>query len=296
MKAVRFHSHGDSGVLVYEDVDPPVAGAGEVVLRVAGVSVNYLDVAIREGLAAFPVTLPHIPGYDVSGVVTSVGAGVSWQVGDAVVGFLPPTSPGGAAEYVAAPASALTAAPSSVDLTDAAALPSVGLCAWQNLFEHAGLTAGQSVLVNGAGGAVGGYAVQLAAQAGAVVTATASARSRDRVLSYGASSVVDYTATPLPAALAGQRFDVVLHLARTEPAELLDLATGVFLSTTGPVPDDPRATWTFTRSDAEQLAGLVSRVDAGSLKIHAERRPLTDLALAQDELVAGRGGKTVLVP
>src|SRR5690242_19531004 len=126
MKAVRFHSYG--GDLVYEEVEQPVAGPGDVVLRVAGSAANYLDVAIRRGQMqeVMPVTLPHIPNYDVSGVVTSAGDGVSWQVGDAVVGFLPPTSPGAAAEYVTAPAEVLAAAPSSVDLTDAAALPSVG--------------------------------------------------------------------------------------------------------------------------------------------------------------------------
>jgi NADPH:quinone reductase-like Zn-dependent oxidoreductase len=90
-----------------------------------------------------------------------------------MVAFLPMTAPGAAAEYVAVPAELLAAAPRTVELADAAALPSSGLMAWQALFEHGGLTAGRSVLVNGAGGAVGGYAVQLAKSAGATVVATA---------------------------------------------------------------------------------------------------------------------------
>ena len=105
--------------------------------------------------------------------------------------------------------------------------PGYDLTAWQALFEHAGLKAGQSILVNGAGGAVGGYAVQLAARAGSTVTATASPSSAGRVRSYGADQVIDYTATPLPQAVAGQRFDVVLNLVRTdaeETAALADLA------------------------------------------------------------------------
>src|SRR6185437_9427480 len=110
------------------------------------------------------------------------------------VAFLPMTAPGAAAEYVAAPADVLAAAPRTVELADAAALPSAGLTAWQSLFEHAGLKDGQSVLI---GGAVGGYAVQLAKQAGATVIATASAHSADRVRSYGADQIVDYTAAPL---------------------------------------------------------------------------------------------------
>lgn len=317
MKAMRYRSYGDSDVLVYEDADRPAAGAGQVVVQVAGTAFNLLDAAIRGGLLqeAFPVALPHVPNYDLSGVITEVGEGVrGWNVGDAVVALLPPVAPGAAAEYVAVPAEALATAPRTGELADAAALPSVGLAAWQSLFEHADLKAGQSVLIDGAGGAVGGYAVQLAAQAGATVTAVASARSIDRLRSYGADRIVDYTATPIAQALAGQRFDVVLHLAPTRPdltptspeeiAQLVDLIAdgGVFISTTTPGPEDAgrgvRTVRIFVRSDAAQLAELVARVDAGGLKIHvAERRPLTDLAAVHAQAAAGRlAGKTVLVP
>lgn len=310
MKAVRYHSYGDSGVLVYEDTDRPSAGPGQVVVKVAGAAFNPLDVAIRAGFVqqVFPVAFPHIPNFDVAGVITEVGEDVSgWSAGDAVVAFLPITGPGAAAEYAAVPAEVLAAAPSAVELADAAALPSAGLTAWQALFEHADLKAGQSVLVNGAGGAVGGYAVQLAAQAGATVTATASARSASRILSYGAHRIIDYTATPLPQAVAGQQFDAVLNLVRTNPdetARLADLTAdgGAFVSTTFPDLDNAgrgvRVVSVIARSDAAQLARLVARVDAGDLKVDvAGRRPLTDLAEVHDEAVAGRlAGKTVLIP
>jgi NADPH:quinone reductase-like Zn-dependent oxidoreductase len=310
MKAVRYHSYGDSDVLVYEDADRPVAGAGQVVVQVAGTSFNPVDAAIRAGFLqeVFPVAFPHVPNFDVAGVITNVGEGVSgWQAGDAVVAFMPMTGPGAAAEYASAPAETLAAAPRTVDLADAAALPSAGLTAWQALFEHAEVKAGQSVLVNGAGGGVGGYAVQLAKRAGASVTATASARSLDRIRSYGADRIIDYTATPVLEAVAGQRFDVVLNLAPTSPQEtarLVDLVTdgGAFVSTTTPGPDDAgrgvRTVRVFARSDATQLTELVARVDAGELKIEvAERRPLTDLAAVHDEATAGRlAGKTVLTP
>jgi NADPH:quinone reductase-like Zn-dependent oxidoreductase len=310
MKAVRYHSYGDSYVLVYEDADRPVAGAGQVVVQVAGAAFNPVDAAIRAGFLqqVFPVTFPHIPNFDLSGVITEAGEGVSgWRIGDAVVAFLPMTGPGAAAEYVAAPAGALAAAPRSVELADAAALPSAGLTAWQALFEDAGLKAGHSVLVNGAGGAVGGYAVQLAKQAGATVIATASARSTCRLRSYGADRIVDYTATPLLQAVAGQRFDVVLNLVPASPQEtsaLVGLAAegGSFVSTTTPAPEDAgrrvRTVRVFVRSDAAQLAGLVARVDAGDLKIDvAGRRPLADLPAVHDEAATGRlAGKTVLIP
>jgi NADPH:quinone reductase-like Zn-dependent oxidoreductase len=310
MKAVRYHSYGGSDVLVYEEADRPVAGAGQVVVRVAGTSFNMLDVAIRAGILqqVVSVTFPHVPNSDVAGVITEVGEGVSgWSVEDAVVAVLPATAPGAAAEYVTAPAEALAAAPRNVELADAAALPLAGLTAWQALFEYAGLKSGQSVLINGAGGAVGGYAVQLAAQAGATVTATASARSRDRVRSYGAVRIVDYTATPVVAAVAGQRFDVVLHLVRNSPeetAQLVDLVAdgGALVSTTTPGPEEAgrgvRTEQVLVRSDAAQLAELVTRVDAGDLQIEvAERRPLADLAAVHDAAVTGRlAGKTVLTP
>jgi NADPH:quinone reductase-like Zn-dependent oxidoreductase len=309
MKAMRYHSYGDSGVLAYEDADRPAAGAGQVVVQVAGAAFNPVDVAIRAGFMqqVFPVTFPHIPNFDVAGVIAEVGDGVSgWSAGDAVVAFLPMTAPGAAAEYVAVPAGLLAAAPRTAELADTAALPSSGLTAWQALFEHGSLKAGQSVLVNGAGGAVGGYAVQLARQAGATVTATGSARSADRIRSYGADRIVDYTATPLPQAAAGQRFDVVLNLVRTSPEETADLADlaadgGAFVSTTGPAPDPGRgvrAVQMSARSDAAQLGELAARVDAGDLTIDvAQRRPLTDLPAVHDQAAAGHlPGKTILTP
>src|SRR5215207_10100090 len=158
MKAVRFHEYGDSGVLRYEDVEQPIPGAGEVRLRVAATAFNPVDANIRAGFmqGPMPVTLPHTLGYDVAGTVDALGDGVeSVAVGDAVIGLLPMVADGASAEYVIAPAEVLTPAPSSIPLADAAALPSVGLTAWQALFDIGELAAGQRVLINGAGGAVG---------------------------------------------------------------------------------------------------------------------------------------------
>ncbi|WP_066374369.1 NADP-dependent oxidoreductase [Herbidospora mongoliensis] len=310
MKAIRFHRYGDSDVLTHEEADRPAAGPGQVVVKVAGTSFNPVDAAIRAGYLreVFPVTFPGIPGIDVSGTVAEIGADVTgWAEGDPVVAVLPMTTAGATAEYVAVQADLLVPAPRSVDLADAAALPAVGLTAYQALFDHAALTAGHTVLVNGAGGAVGGYAVQLATAHGATVTATAAPRSATRIRGYGATDVIDYTRTPLPEAAAGRRFDVVLNLVPTTPDEtaaLTDLVAdeGALVSTTGPVPESPgrgvRAMRMFLRADATQLAALATRVDAGTLAIHvAARRPLTDLPAVHDEAVTGRlPGKTILFP
>jgi len=306
MKAVRFHEYGDADVLRYEDVDRPTPGAGEVLIRVAATAFNPVDANIRAGFmqGPIPVVLPHIPGYDVAGTVEALGEGVEgFAVGAPVVGFLPMVADGASAEYVVAPAESLAAAPESLPLADAAALPSVGLTAWQALFEHAGLQAGQRILITGAGGTVGRYAVQLAKRAGAHVLATASARSRDRVQAAGADEVVEDTAAVAPV-------DAVLNLAPLDPADFASLVTlvrdgGVVVSTTVwmPAPSDAdrdvRGIDLFVRSDAAQLAQLVGLVDSGELRVEvAERVPLAELAALHARAAAGGlpSGKVIVVP
>lgn len=311
MKAVQYHRYGGSDVLQYEEVRRPAPGRGQVLVKVAGTSFNPVDAGIRGGYLSevYAISFPHTPGIDVAGTIAEVGPETSgWKVGDAVVGLLPLDAPGAAAEYALAPAAALTAAPRAVPLADAAALPTVGLTAWQALFEVAELAAGQSILINGAGGAVGGYAVQLAKQAGAVVTATASARSETRLRRHGADRIIDYidyAATPL--AVAGQPFDVVFNLVSTVPeqtAALVGLVAdgGFYVGTMTSGEEDPtrrvHAQRVFVRSDAAQLAKLVDQVDAGQLVIDvADRRPLTEVAAVHDDSDANRlPGKTILVP
>lgn len=312
MKAVRYHRYGDSDVLDYEEIERPAPSAGQVLVKVAATSFNPVDAAIRAGYLTevFPIALPHIPGVDVAGTITELGPDIAGDlhVGDAVVAFLPMTADGAAAEYVLAPAEVLAAAPRTVELADAAALPATGLTAWQALFELAEVQPGQTILINGAGGAVGGYATQLAKQAGAVVTATASTRSADRLRDYGADRIIGHLDHPTPSrTVDGETFDVVLNLVATSAAETTDLVDlvrdgGTLLSTTTPPPENPgrrvRTARVFVRGDARQLADLVGRVDAGTLRIDiADRRPLADLASVHEDAAAGRlRGKTILIP
>ena len=159
MKAVRYFTYGGPEVLRYDDVERPRPAAGQVLVRVAATSFNPVDVALRAGYLqqVVPLAFPHTPGLDVAGTVDALGADVAgWSPGDAVVGPLPMTEDGAAAEFVLAPAHVLTPAPTSIPLVDAAAIPTVSLTAWQALFEHANVRAGQRVLINGAGGGVGG--------------------------------------------------------------------------------------------------------------------------------------------
>jgi NADPH:quinone reductase-like Zn-dependent oxidoreductase len=309
MKAVRFHEFGGPEVLRYEDVDRPRPAAAQVLIRVAATSFNPVDAAIRSGFLqqVFPVALPHTPGIDVAGTLAEIGEGVAgWSVGEAVVGFLPMTEDGASAEFVLAPAELLTGAPTSIPLVDAAALPSASLSAWQALFEQADLKAGQRVLVNGAGGGVGGYALQLAKQAGATVIATASPRSRDAVEALGADRIVDYTATAVTEAIS-EPVEVVLNLVNAPESDLAGLTDlvsdgGVLVSTTSPVRDDPgrdvRSVRLFVRSDAGQLATIVERVDSGELRVDvSERFPLSEIARVHELGEAGKfRGKVILTP
>lgn len=310
MKAVRFHEFGEADVLLYEDVALPVPGDGEVRVRVAATSFNSVDGNIRAGYmqGPIPVALPHTPGLDVSGTVDALGAGVSrFKVDDHVVGFLGMAVDGASAEHVVVPAELLALAPSSIPLADAAALPVVGLTAWQALFEHAKVVAGQRVLVNGASGAVGDYVVQLAKAAGTYVIATASSSSVEKVRTAGADEIIDYTNADVATSVSDP-VDALFNFAPITPEAFQAMVAvvrdgGVVVSTTVwmPAPGDDergvRAVDMFVRSDAEQLAELVTRIDQGALRVEvAERVPLAGLADLHARAAAGTlPGKAVVV-
>lgn len=308
MRAVWFERVGGPEVLQYGEIEQPVPGPGEVRLRVAASAFNAADAGMRAGTLPIPVVLPHVPGYDVSGTVDAVGPDVEGlAVGDAAFGFLPMERDGGAAEYVVAPADALVPAPRSIPLEDAAALPSVALTAWQALFDDGGLVAGQRVLVVGAGGVVGKYAVRLAQRAGAQVIATASPRSLAAVRAAGAEEVVDHTSVDVLAAVHGQ-VDLLLNLAPIEPERFAALVAlvrdgGAVVSTTAwmPTPDAPargvRGATVFVRRDRDRLAQLAALVDEGELTVEVGRRiGLRDLPALHEEAVGGGvSGKVVVL-
>jgi NADPH:quinone reductase-like Zn-dependent oxidoreductase len=309
MKAIQFSEVGGPEVLRTVEIEQPVPAAGEVRVRVAASAFNAADNGMRAGFLPIPIVLPHVPGYDVSGTVDALGPDVDgFAVGDPVIGFLPMERDGGAAEYVIAPAEALVHAPTNIPLEDAAALPSVALTAWQALVDDGGLTAGQRLLVVGAGGVVGKYAVQLAKQWGAHVIATASPRSADAVLASGADEVVDHTTTDLTAAVT-EPVDVLLNLAPIEPEEFTRLVTlvrdgGVVVSTTAwmAAPDDAdrgvRSAVVFVLPNRDRLARLVAMVDDGSLHVEVTRRiPLDELPALHAEASTGRiAGKVIVLP
>ncbi|WP_106213934.1 zinc-binding dehydrogenase [Kineococcus rhizosphaerae] len=307
MKAFRFHTVGGPEVLQSEEIPTPAPGAGQVRVRVAASAYNAADNGMRGGFLPIPVELPHVPGYDVSGTVDALGEGVEGlSVGQPVVGFLPMERDGGAAEFVVAPAEALVAAPTTIPLADAAALPSVALTAWQAVFDEGGLQAGQRLLVVGAGGVVGKYAVALAKRAGVHIVATATPRSLDAVRAAGADEVVDRTRDDLLHAVEAQ-VDVMLNLAPLDPEDFAALvalvrdggkvvSTTAFLTTPGDEARGVTPLTVFVRPNRERLAELVSLVDEGALRVEVTRRiPLDDLPALHAEGAAGRiAGKVVV--
>jgi len=308
VKAVRFHEYGGIEVLRYEDVDRPQPAPGEVLVQVAGTAFNPVDIWFRAGIIhqIYPVTFPQTIGLDLAGTVVEQGEGVEVPaVGDTVIGFMPMTGPGAAAEFVAVPAAVLVAAPGNVALADAAAIPVAALTAWQALFDHGELTSGQRVLVNGAGGGVGGFVVQMAKQAGATVIATASPRSAETVRSFGADEIIDYTMVKIGDAVR-EPVDLVVNLvhgSRDDSAALLDVTKpgGILVSVPPGVeyPErDVRVVFFGVRSDPAELAEIVKRVEAGALHLDiSDRRPLAETPIVHEQSESGAvRGRVVLVP
>ncbi|MFD9409767.1 NADP-dependent oxidoreductase [Streptomyces sp. NPDC059989] len=307
MKTARIHEYGDTSVIRYDAVPRPRPAFGEVLVRVAATSFNPTEAALRAGLlqSFFPAELPYTLGWDLAGTVTEIGPGTEgFAVGDQVIGRL--DGGGAAAEYVRAPAAVLVAAPASIPLANAAALPVAGLTAWQAVFEHGKVGAGQRVLVNGAGGGVGGFVTQLATYAGAEVIATASPRSTEVVLRHGADQVIDYTAGLVSAALDGP-VDTLLNLVPLSPPAAAALPPlvkrgGRIISIATPI--EPAADagvsamHMVARNDVAHLAALVELVDAATLSIDiSESRPLTDLADVHHLSETGRTrGKVIIIP
>jgi NADPH:quinone reductase-like Zn-dependent oxidoreductase len=291
MRAARMHGFGDASVIRYDTVRTPEPGPGEVLVEVAATAFNPSEVGLRTGLLpeVFRVELPHTLGWDVSGTVVATGTDVTGLTpGDRVFGM----AGGAAAGYAVAPAESLVRAPRRIPLADAAAVPVAGLTAWQALHEHAHVTPGRRVLVNGAGGGVGLFAVQLAKLAGAHVTGTASPRSTAAVRRLGADEVIDYTAAPLPRDL-----DVLLNLiplADGTAAELAGLAR-VTVSIATPIEGGAHF---VMRADPGQLTRLAELIDEGGLMVEvAESHPLSGLADVHRRAEAGDlRGKITLIP
>ena len=298
MKAIRLAGRGGPHHLVYEDAPQPRPGAEEVLVRVyaTGVIANELkwDVTYQTK-AGSPRALP-IPGRDLSGVVEAVGHGVTEPAkGDEVYAMLDYCCDGAEAEFTIALPNELAPKPRTLDHVQAAAVPLTALTAWQGLFEHARLVAGQTVLIHGAAGGVGGFAVQLARWAGAQVIATASKRNRDFLCELGANEIIDYTTTRFEEVVQGVDFvfDTVGGDTLHRSWQVVKPG-GVLVSVVSPRPSfaeaqayNVRPVWFVVQPNREQLVRIGALIDEGKV------RPIIDtvLPLSQARQVYEQGAK-----
>jgi NADPH:quinone reductase-like Zn-dependent oxidoreductase len=289
MRVVRLRAPGGPEQLALEEADPPRPGPGEALVRVHAA-------AITRGELEWPLDrLPAIPSYELSGVVEEVGPGVAGvAAGDEVLALARFDHDGVAADYTAVPAELLVPRPRALSHAECAAIPLPALTAWQGLFDHGRLDAGERVLIHGAAGGVGGFAVQLARAAGAHVIGTASAASRESVLDLGAHQVVD-AATRFEDAVGP--VDVVFDTIggerlRRSPAVLR--AGGRLVSVAEEPPDG--GVYFIVAPDHDQLRLITRRADTGELRPPAvEVYPLTSAREAfARSLESGRRGKVVL--
>jgi NADPH:quinone reductase-like Zn-dependent oxidoreductase len=192
MIAARVHRYGGPDQLVLEEIPRPVAAENQAIIRVCAAGVGPWDALVRTGTSGLPQSLPLTPGSDIAGIVEEVGDGASpLQRGDAIFGATNPSFTGGYAQYAAADLESIAPKPASLSFVEAAAVPVVAVTAWQMLFDHAQLSTGQTVLVYGAAGNVGAYAVQLARWAGACVVAVAAEGDASYLRGLGAAEVID---------------------------------------------------------------------------------------------------------
>jgi NADPH:quinone reductase-like Zn-dependent oxidoreductase len=291
MKAVLIYKYGGPEELIYTDAPIPTINPDEVLVKIIATSVNPVDWKVRAGHGFPRKSFPAILGWDVSGIIEKIGADVhNFKVGDAVYGRPDVMRDGCYAEYVAVSAAELSPKPKKLDDLQSASIPLAGLTAWQGLFDHGKLAAGQKILIHGAAGGVGTLAVQLAKWKGAYVVGTASANNIDFLKELGIDEVIDYKHEKFEEKL--RDIDVVFDTIGGE-TQLKSLAVlkpgGILVSTVGIKDMDAVKAKGITGvqymalsvpSDLQQLAELA---DAGILKtIITEVLPLTEIRKAHE--------------
>lgn len=271
MKAVRIRSFGGPEVLELADVEKPTPKDDEVLIRVRAASVNPVDYKIRSG--GYPVVkqdqLPKVLGRDVAGEIERCGRAVrNFKEGDTVYAMLD-GGPGGYAEYVTARAEIVAPKPGQLGYRDAAAVPLAGLTAWQGLFDHGHLQAGQKVLIHGGAGGVGHLAVQFAKARGATVAATVSGEDVEFTRNLGADQVIDYTR---------ERFEEKVH----DVDLVLDLIAG----------ETQERSWAVLKDGGAMISSLTEpsqeqarrhHGSAGRFMAHPDRAELIEIGRLIDE-------------
>jgi NADPH:quinone reductase-like Zn-dependent oxidoreductase len=320
MKAIITTTYGSPDVLMFQDVEPPTIGDDGVLVRVHAASVNPLDWHFTTGTpymlrlsAGLRRPKRRIRGVDAAGRVESVGANVTaFRPGDAVFGSIA----GSFAEYVSVTENDVVHVPSAMTLEEAAAVPIAAVTALQGLRDHAQLRAGQSILINGAAGGVGTFAVQIAKALGAEVTGVCSSRNVDMVRSLGADHVIDYTEHDFAA--DDRRYDVVLdNVGNRTLSDCRRVLTpkGTFVvvggskkgKLLGPIKRlvaakvrfafaSQRSVSFIAKETRDDLQALVELIESGQVRSVIDRRyPLSNVADAVRYLAEGHASGKVVI-
>lgn len=303
MKAMRIHEFGGPEVMKLEDIERPVPAANEILIKVFATGVNPADWVIRNGGNDFlrpMLKLPMTLGWDTAGVVEETGSDVTaFKKGDAVYGVPNFPGDGSYAEFCLGNASAFALKPKTISFNAAAGVPLAALVAWTGLFELGQLQRGQRVLIKGASGGVGSFALQLAKAKGANVIGVASTQNVDYLRQLGADQVIDYK---------GQRFEDMLqdidlvfdaapHRENEERLKAVNVLKegGIFVSTNidFPISDEVAQALAAKHAKAELIAtqirqdwlqGIAQLIDEGTVKVFISKTfPLEEAAAAHRE-------------
>ncbi len=304
MKAVLIYKYGGPEELKYGDAPLPVINPDDVLIKVFATSVNPIDWKVREGHGKGIRVFPVILGWDVSGVIEKVGAEVhDCKAGDEVFARPDVSRNGTYAEYVAVRAKEISFKPKTIDHLGSAAIPLAGLTAWQGLFDHGKLQAGQKILIHGAAGGVGTLAVQLAKWKGAYVIGTTSEKNSAFLKELGADEVIDYHKEKFEEKLKeiDVVFDTIGGETQIKSLQVLKPA-GILVSTVGIKDMEAlkakgiQGVQYMAQSVPENLKQLAVLIDSGKLKpVIAQVLPLTDIVKAHQLSEQGHTrGKIVL--
>lgn len=306
MKAVRLHARGGPEQLVYEDAPTPTPGPGDALIRVYATGITPAELTWDESYQHCDgsARIPSIVGHEVSGVVEALAEGVTdISVGDAVYGLTSFCRDGAAAEYMTVRAADLAPKPKTLNHAETSAVPLSALTVWQAYFEHAQLKRGQRVLIHGAAGGVGCFAVQIAHWVGAFVIATGSKNNHDFLLGLGADEVIDYQRTRFEEKV--HDVDLVIDTigGETQARSWQTLkSTGMLISLSAPIPEgaaethQKRGLFFIVEPNRKHLEEIATRIDSGDVRpIIADDFPLERAREAFELGAAGHTrGKLVL--
>lgn len=309
MRAMVIDAYGAPEVLHEASVPRPVPKGNQVLVRTEFIGVNPKDVIVRKGKFKIMTgnKFPLIVGHDIAGRVVEAGPGADLAVGEAVFGMINDFAGRAYAEFAAVNANQLARAPQSIDLRVAAAVPLAAQTALQGLRDDAKVTSGHNVLINGASGGVGVFAVQIAKILGARVTAVCSHRNIDLVRELGADAVIDYTQTDLLTStekfdtfydvFGNHHFDKVVHLLKSRATYIQTIPSArIFKDVARTSIRRQRARLVVVRSRRAQLDWLRTQIDGGRLRVVVDRTfPLSEVAEAHRYMETKRArGKVVL--